>query len=147
MRTNASGEYEKDFYAWTSHNAELLRKGKFSQLDIKNVAEEIESMGKRDKRELLSRLALLIAHLLKWQFQSARRSKSWLLAIKNQRLEIIDLLKESPSLKHEIELQFHHAYEKAILFASEETGIDENEFPDHCPFTLEQCLDNRFFPE
>jgi hypothetical protein len=147
MKTQPSGEYEKDFYAWTSHNAQLLRKGKFSQLDIKNVAEEIESMGKRDKRELISRLSILIAHLLKWQFQSVRRSKSCLLTIKNQRLDIIDLLKESPSLKHEIELQFSHAYKKAILYAAEQTGLEENVFPSECPFTSAQCLDTQFFPE
>jgi len=144
---NLQSEYKKDFYAWTSHHADLIRHRKFEEIDIENLAEEIESMGRSNRRELISRFAVLIAHLLKWKFQPIRRSKSWIVTIKNQRMDITDLLQESPSLKHEIESQLSHAYDKAALIASEQTGIDETEFPHDCPFTLEQCLDNQFFPE
>lgn len=138
--------YDKDFYAWAIENAELLRQKKFEEIDIDNIAEEIESMGKSNKRSLFSHLSVLIAHLLKWKFQPVRQSKSWILTIENQRFEITDLLQESPSLKQEIIMQFDHAYKKALIIASEQTGIDKKDFPKSCPFTLEKCLDNDFLP-
>jgi len=147
MRANAHGEYEKDFYAWTSHNAELLRKGRFSEVDIKNVAEEIESMGKRDKRELIRRLAVLLAHLLKWRFQPDRAGNSWKYTIKEQRRMVEKLLRESPSLKHEIASKIDEAYEDAVIIAASQTGLREIDFPEECPFSLNQCLDEQFFPE
>jgi hypothetical protein len=143
-------DYDKDFYAWTAKNAQLIREGNFSQVDIKHVAEEIESMGKRERRELISRLIVLIAHLLKWKFQEARRSKSWMLTIKNQRIELKDLLEENPSLKKELEGKMRHAYdayERAILKAAEESGIDEKKFPKTLPFSLKECLKTSYFPE
>jgi hypothetical protein len=140
-------EYEKDFYAWTLNNAKLLREGKLSEVDIEHIAEEIESMGKSEKRELVNRLAVLIAHLLKWQFQPTRRSKSWTLTIKNQRIELNDLLEESPSLKKELEGKFTHAYERAVLMASEQTGIDEEDFPKRPPFNLKECLKMNYLPD
>ena len=103
--------YEQDFYAWTFHNASLLREGKFSEIDIENIAEELESMGRRDKRVLESRLSVLLMHLLKWQFQPMRRSNSWKLTIKKQRLSILRLLKESPRLKYNIAEVLEEAYE------------------------------------
>ena len=139
--------YEGDFYAWAMENADLLRQKKFEEIDVENIAEEIESMGKSNKRSLFSHMSILIAHLLKWKFQPVRRSKSWALTIKNQRYEIRDLLKESPSLRKEIELRFFDAYEKALIVAAEQTGIDEENFPKSCPFSLEQCLDGAFLPE
>ena len=139
-------EYEKDFYAWAVHNAELIRQGKFSEIDVEHVAEEIESMGKSERRELVNRLAVLIAHLLKWQFQSIKRSRSWLVTIENQRLGIADLLEESPSLHHELRERFFHAYERAILIASEQTGIEKSVFPKFCQFSFDQCLKNDFLP-
>jgi len=140
-------EYEKDFYAWTLHNAKLLREGRLSEVDIEHIAEEIESMGKSEKRELVNRLAVLMAHLLKWQFQPTRRSKSWTMTIKNQRIELNDLLEESPSLKKELEGKFLHAYERAVLMASEQTGIDEDDFPKKPTFTLKECLKMSYFPD
>lgn len=144
MDMKTEREYEKDFYSWTLHSAKLLRDGKFSEVDIENVAEEIESMGKSDKRELISRFALLLSHLLKWQYQPERRGNSWKHTIKNQRLEVRELLKDSPSLKYEIDNQIEYAYEKALNIAIEETGLSESTFPKNCPFSLEQCLDNEF---
>jgi hypothetical protein len=147
MATKRKNEYEKDFYAWAIHNAQLLREGKLSEIDIENVAEEIESMGKSEKRELINRLAILLAHLLKWQFQPIKQSNSWQLTIKEQRFQLIKLFEESPSLKHEIELKLAEAYEQAIIIAERETGVEEKNFPKNCPFSLQQALDQRFFPK
>jgi len=145
MQKNVA-KYGTDFYAWLSQTAELIRRKKFEEIDIKNLAEEVDSMGKSERRELLNRFSVLMAHLLKWQFQPKKRSKSWSLTIKNQRMEIDDLLRDSPSLKHEIEQQLNHAYEKAILMAAKQTKMDEAQFPATCPFTLDECLDSEFFP-
>lgn len=146
-RIQKEQEYEKDFYAWTIHNAQLLRKRKLSEIDIENIAEEIESMGKSEKRELMNRLIVLMAHLLKWKLQKVRRSKSWTITIKNQRVELNDLLEESPSLKKEMEERFTHAYERAIGMAAEQTGIDEETFPKKPPFTLKECLKASYLPD
>ena|SRR5579872_910584 len=146
-RIQKKQEYEKDFYAWAIHNAQLLRKGKLSEIDIENIAEEIESMGKSEKRELINRLIVLMAHLLKWKLQKVRRSKSWTITIKNQRAELNDLLEESPSLKKEMEEKFKHAYERAIGMAAEQTGMDEEAFPRTPPFTLKECLKSSYLPD
>lgn len=147
MKNIENRTYEKDFYAWSIETADLLRQKRFEEIDLENIAEEIESMGKSNKRALNSHLAVLMAHLLKWQFQPARRSKSWKLTIKHQRLQAKKLLEESPSLKYQIEGKISDAYEEAKIIAASETGMEENFFPLACPFTLDNCLNNDFFPE
>jgi hypothetical protein len=146
MKPHIEIEYNKDFYNWTLHNADLIRQQKFAEVDIEHVAEEIESMGNRDRRELINRLAVLIAHLLKWEYQPNKRSKSWKLTIKEQRIKVLQLLEESPSLKHQLALKFNAAYEQAIVMAEIETGLEESAFPKESPFNLDQCLDHHFFP-
>ncbi len=146
MSAKLKNEYDKDFYAWTMHNAALIRQGKFSQVDVENVAEEIESMGRSDKRELVSRLGVLIAHLLKWEFQPERRGNSWKATIKVQRLRVKRLLEESPSLKHELESKLADAYKLAVLIAAEETQFLETTFPKKCPYDFSQCMRENFFP-
>lgn len=141
----ASTNYEHDFYAWTQEQAELLRSGKHSALDIENLVEEIESMGRREKHELISRLAVLIAHLLKWQYQKALRSRSWTLTIREQRDEIIEHLEENPSLIPKLEAGLKKSYRRALLKAEKETGIGS--FPEECPYSLNQILDAEFFPK
>ena len=138
-------DYNKDFYAWLMKNADLLRQHKFNEVDIEHVAEELESMGKSEKRELTSRLTVLLAHLLKWKFQPALRSISWKNTILTQRIDILELLEDSPSLHYELGERLAIAYEKARLSAEDETGIDKNEFPETCPFTFEQLLKKDFF--
>ena len=140
-------EYEQDFYAWTVHNVKLLREGKLSEIDVKHIAEEIESMGKSEKRELINRLAVLLAHLLKWQFQPERQSNSWKYTIEEQRHEVLDLLEESPSLTHESEDKLDRAYRKAILLAATEMGVNKSIFQDKCPFPLEKVLNQNFYPK
>lgn len=147
MATRNQQSYEKDFYAWALHNAELIRLGRFNEVDLEHVAEELESMGKSDKRELINRLAILIAHLLKWQFQPGLRGNSWKYTIKEQRIKLLDLLADSPSLNHEVELKLNHAYEQATVITLRETGLEESSLPLNCPFTFRQCLDYKFLPK
>lgn len=146
MTKDIRSQYEEDFYVWTIHNAKLLTEGKLSEIDIEHIAEEIESMGKSEKRELISRLAVLIAHLLKWQFQRERRSNSWKYAIEEQRDEILEWLDESPSLKHALYEKLETAYHKATLLAATETGVDKSIFKNDSPFLFEQILDKNFYP-
>lgn len=137
-------KYEEDFYAWTQHSAQLLREGRFCELDLENIIEEIESMGKRDKRELISRATILIFHLLKWKFQPEKRSKSWRLTIYNQRCELDRLIKDSPSLIRKLENEINDAYQMSIKNATVETGLEEKVFPKECPYSLNQILDEGF---
>lgn len=147
MTTNTQQDYDKDFYAWALHNAELIRQGKLSEVDLEHVAEEIESMGKGDKNKLINRLAILMAHLLKWQYQPNRRGRSWMLTIKEQRVRITRLIRESPSLKHELNVTLTDAYEEAVIIAARQTALDESIFPNDCPFSFEQCINQDFLPE
>jgi hypothetical protein len=138
--------YEQDFYAWTREQAELLRGGILAGADLDHIAEEIESMGKREKRELESRLAVLLLHLLKWQFQPALRGTSWQTTIRIQRLDIAKLLADSPSLKAVIPDITHGAYETAAIRAGAETGLPEAAFPTACPWDFEQIMDPAVWP-
>lgn len=90
-------EYDRDFYAWITKNVELLRRGHVAEVDVEHIAEELESMGKRDLRQLRSRLQVLVVHLLQWKYQAERQSKSWVATIDHQRDEIDGLLLDSPS--------------------------------------------------
>lgn len=139
--------YNQDFYAWLLNSAQLLREKKFAELDTENIAEELESMAKSDRRQLINRFAVLLAHLLKWQYQAEKRSKSWQRTIKEQRKRINILLEDSPSLKHEIDEKIHRAYELAILSAANETGLDEDTFPISCEYYLDDILQEEFYPE
>lgn len=142
-----SQEYEQDFFAWINHNVQLLHEGKISEIDVEHIAEELESMGRSEKRELINRLAVLLSHLLKWQIQPGLRGNSWKYTIKEQRLQISELLEESPSLNHKLEENMNHAYKKGKLIAIKETGVEEDEFPKKCPFTLSHALDDSFYPD
>lgn len=144
---DATVDYEKDYYSWLMTNAGMLREGRLSDVDAEHIAEELEAMGRSEKRELTSRLSVLIAHLLKWKFQAVRRSRSWKNTILTQRMDIKDLLEDSPSLRHELETRIIKAYEKARLTAEIETGIDKADFPPTCPFSSDELLEDGFFPE
>ncbi|QTA92638.1 DUF29 domain-containing protein [Desulfonema magnum] len=143
----ASELYEKDFYIWTQKNARLIREGKFSETDMENIAEEIEAMGRRDKRELVSRLAVLLTHLLKWQYEADFRSKSWKSTIVTQRSEIDSLLQDSPSLRHKLNERIDSAYSRAKNAAAAETGLSVRTFPETCPYSQEEILDTDFLPK
>jgi hypothetical protein len=145
--TRNSADYEEDFYAWTVEQAHLLRSGDLSAIDIENIAEEIESMGRSDRRAIESRLTVLLAHLLKWQAQTDMRSASWSGTIREQRRQIQRLLRESPSLRPFVAEALSETYGDAREDAIEETGLAEGEFPAECPFTVEQVLSRDFLPE
>jgi len=141
-----SGLYDEDFFEWTRRSAELLRAGRFEQADVEHIAEEIEDMGKQDLKELNSRVQVLVAHLLKWQLQHAKRSRSWTSTIVTQRIEIDADLKQSPSLKRKVRSGLPDNYEKAVERAIADTGLALGLFPAECPFTVEQILDREFLP-
>ncbi|MCI4624342.1 MAG: DUF29 domain-containing protein [Candidatus Magnetoovum sp. WYHC-5] len=138
--------YETDFYQWALHNANLIRQGRFSEIDLENVAEELEDMGRNNKRELESRLAVLIMHLLKWQYQPKKHSKSWVSTINTQRTDIELLLKNSPSLKHNIEIVIDEMFMTAKKRFEKETGIHKDILPEICPYTFKQLSDYDFWP-
>jgi hypothetical protein len=138
--------YERDFYAWTQQASELLRRGYFAQADIEHVAEEIADMGLEHKHALKSQTRRLILHLLKWQFQPQRRSSSWLESIFSARDEIIDVLEQSPSLKPLTPGLPNEVYARAVKMAARATKLKESPFPDSCPYTFEQIMDDDFLP-
>lgn len=138
--------YEKDFYAWMQQNAKLIREGRWNEVDVENLAEEIEGMSRTEKRELIHRLIVLIMHLLKWQFQPDKQCKSWRSTIWTQRRELIRLLQDSPSLKPILKKMLVEIYPDAVVKASEETSLPESYFPQECPLTWEQIMDIDFLP-
>jgi hypothetical protein len=138
--------YDEDFFAWTRRSAELLRAGQFAQADIEHIAEEIEDMGKRDLRGLDNRVEVLLIHLLKWQLQPEKRSRSWQTTVVSQRNRIKRLLRQSPSLRRKIYAHLAGNYEDAVNLAVIETGLPPSRFPRECPFTVEQILDPEFLP-
>jgi hypothetical protein len=139
--------YDNDFYSWTQEQAELLKDGRFSELDIDNLIEEVESMGRSEKRELESRLTILLLHLLKWKYQEVRRGRSWQLSIDEQRIQFEETLDENPGLKSQLDEIVKKAYRLAVIQASRETKISKAVFPECCPWTLAQFIEDRFYPD
>ena len=138
--------YDTDFYKWTVSQADLLRNEDYAELDLENLIEEIESMGKRDKRELASRLTVLLMHLLKLHYQPERRGNSWLRTTRTQRQKIDLVLKDSPSLRREIPALIEYVYPQARKNATTETELLLATFPIDCPWTAEQILDGDWLP-
>ncbi len=141
------GAYDTDLYAWAMEQASLLRAGRFAEVDVENVAEEIESLGRSTRSELINRLAVLIAHLLKWQVQPDFRSRSWTLTVEEQRSQVRTILDDNPSLRPKLPEGLDRAFDRAVLRARRETGFDRQAFPASCPWSLEQILDDEFLPE
>jgi Domain of unknown function DUF29 len=138
--------YDRDFYAWTNEQAALLRAGKLDHLDTENVAEEIESMGRSQRNELASRLAVLLLHLLKWKYQPALQGKSWLRSIREQRKQALRMLDQNPSLKPQLTEIVALAYGDAVDAAEDETGQDRSTFPKACPWETAQFLTIDWLP-
>ena len=143
----SDSNYDNDFYAWANEQAALLRAGRLGQADIEHIAQEIESMGRTEKRELVSRLRVLLLHLLKWRFQPAGRGSSWKASIRVQRLDLAEHLKDNPSLKTIVPQAIATAFEGAIIEAADETKLPEYAFPAVCPWSFDQLMDARFWPE
>jgi hypothetical protein len=139
--------YEADFYRWATETARALREGRFADVDLEHVAEEIEDLGKSERRELVNGLAVLLAHLLKLARQPGHRGNSWRAAVRDQRMELADLLGESPRLRRELAASLGRVYPRAIQKAVRDTGLPESTFPPDCPFTVAQALDPEFWPD
>jgi hypothetical protein len=138
--------YENDIVAWAKEQAYLLRSGKLSAIDIEHIAEEIEDVGKSEQRELASRMAVLLSHLLKWQYQPGRQSSSWQRTIKEQRKAVLRRLKNTPSLKVSINDTewLEDAWGDADSMTIHETGMDS--FPEVCPWTIANMLSEDWLP-
>jgi hypothetical protein len=140
-----SSTHDHDFYAWTQEQVNLLKTGQLDQVDWQNIAEEIEDMGRSEKRQLESRLEILIIHLLKWQFQPSLRSRSWQLTIKEQRLRLEKLVEKNPSLQPDLTVAIEDVYPLATISAERETGLSS--FPETCPYKLTEILSPEFLPQ
>ena len=148
MDTLEKPTYEEDFVLWLEHQTELLRQGRLNELDLENLAEEVESIGRSDKREAYNRLTVLVAHLLKFQFQPNKRSRSWRSTIREQRRQLRLVFDDSPSLlKTYAPNVFADIYGDARLDASDETKLPLHTFPEISPYTLTETLDEDFLPE
>ena len=142
----ATTRYEKDVLAWSREQAELLRAGRWAELDIDHIADEIDDVGKSEQRELANRMAVLLAHLLKWQFQPDRQGASWRRTIVEQRRAIARRLGKTPSLRASLEDAdwLDDAWGDAVVKAIAETGLDD--FPENCLWSVSAILDESFYP-
>lgn len=138
--------YDQDFQAWAMAQAEFLKQKAWDHLDLEHLIEEVESLGRQQRQELRNRLAILLGHLLKWEFQPEKRSRSWLATIRVQRRDLQQLLKENPSLKSYLEEAIPLGYENGRDLASGETDLPLQVFPVSCPYAVEQIFDLAFYP-
>lgn len=138
--------YEADYHAWTQEQAAALRRGDFARLDVPNLIEEIESLGRSEERELESRLAQLLMHLLKWQHQPSKRTNSWKRTLREQRRRIEMLLGGMPSLRPKVGDALLAAYGDALVMFERETGLDIQSLPEACPYTVAQTLTEDWLP-
>lgn len=140
-------KYEQDFYGWTQEQARLLREGRFAELDVANVVEEIETLGRGERRELVSHLNVLLTHLLKWAYQPERRGPSWRLTLEAQRLQTRQHLRENPSLKPYLDDAMELAYRLALIETERQTRLSRKRFPAVCPWSFEQAIADDFWPD
>jgi hypothetical protein len=138
--------YDADFFQWTQATAEMIRQGRLAEVDLEHVAEEIEAMGKRDRREVRSRLIVLLMHLLKWELQPEKRTGSWRTTIDEQRTQIQFSIQDSPSLRRFPSDELAAIYKRAVSRAIAQGRLGASRFPSSCPYTAEQILDGDFFP-
>jgi len=152
---NLTLEYNQDFHQWIEHHITLLREGRLSEIDTDHLIEELEDMARRDRDELVSHLVILIAHLLKWQVQLGQLSeqwkefdgRNWRRSIIEQRNEILRQLRNKPSLKSYLPDAVVEAYPDAVKIATQETKLALSAFPSESPYSIEQLLDEYFYPE
>ena len=139
--------YYEDEHLWYLENAKLIREGNFDLVDLEHIAEVLEDMGKRDYREVLSRMRILLMHLLKWIFQKEKRTNSWKASIVEQRKQLIAEFEDSKNLENHARINFQKVYKDAVDVATAETGLLKDAFPENPPFTFEQALDEDYLPE
>ncbi len=139
--------YDKDFFSWANTQAMLLRAGRLSEIDVKHIADEIEALGRREKRELVSRLSVLLLHLLKWSFQPEGRGKSWELTIREQRRQLARHQRDNPSLRAWTDQAMADAYGEAVLRAELEMNLARDMLSWSCPYRFEEAVDDAFWPD
>ncbi len=146
--------YDTNYTEWANQNAKLLKAGRFSEIDLSHLLEELSDMGKAETNELESRLIILLAHLLKWQFQYQQLSErwqefkgdSWRATIIEQRLRLKRRLRKSPGLKSKLSTVIDESYEDAVYLAVKETKLAKDIFPTNCPYSVSEILDEDFYP-
>ena len=144
--TNTDNLYDRDYYLWLSHTAQLISEGKFHDLDKANLIEEIEDMGRSEQRAIESNLVVVLLHLLKYKYQPAKRSNSWKASIREHRRRLKRAFRASPSLKRYFEEVFDECYQDSREQAADETGLPIDTFPIESPFTHEQAINPDYLP-
>jgi hypothetical protein len=139
-------DYDTDFYAWTQAQAQAIRAGAWADIDREHLAEEIEDVGKSERRAVVSHLRVLLTHLLKWEYQPERRSDSWLHSMGNAQIEVQTILHENHSLHRELPDFVALAYRQACRLAAGETGLSPAAFPSGCPWSVGELLDPTILP-
>jgi len=140
----ARADYDRDIYSWSLEQARLVREGRWDAVDRENVAEEIESLGRTEFNRLESALRVLLMHMLKWDHQPNRRSRSWSLSIEEQRLRLRDVMADNPGLRPRIGEATERAYGRARLGAIKQTGLSDDTFPRDCPYSWDDVTARRF---
>jgi len=143
----ANVKYDRDFYAWANEQAALLRAGEVSRADVENIAEELERLGRTEKREFVGRLTALLSLLLKARFQPRKRSPSWKTEIASARGQLLEHLEDNPSLKDKLAEAIAAAFRNARRAAVDEAGPEDGAFPAACPWTFERMVDEKFWPD
>ena len=136
--------YDGDFYTWSQQQGRLVREGRWSEVDRENVAEEIESLGREQFNKLESAIRVILIHILKWDHQPEKRSRSWAVSIATQRAELEDILGDNPGLRPRIGEAIFRAYRKARLQAINETGLKKSAFTDACPYSFDDIASRPF---
>ena len=136
----AATRHEDDLYTWVQEQVALLRAGKLSDIDAANVAEELSDVGKSEYHRLQSAIAVLTQHLLKWEHQPSRRSRSWALTVRTQRRHVEHVLADNPGLKSRIDEAMSKGYQDGRDAAVGETDLDENIFPAACPYPFDAMM-------
>lgn len=144
MNISENSLYQQDFYGWTQWQGQSLAQQAVSELDWQNLQEEIKALGRQEYRELVSRLTVLLGHLLKWQYQPNLRSRSWFLTIREQRRAINRHLLRNPSLKSRIVEALEDGFEAGVDLALRETDLPLRTFPEICPYEFEELMAESF---
>ena len=139
-----AADYERDFYSWLMEQARLVREGRFEALDRDNLAEEIESLGREQFNKLESALRVLLLHMLKWDHQPEKRSRSWVLSIEARRIEAGDVLADNPGLKPRIGEAMTRGYRRARIEAAKETELEKSAFAETYPYSFEDVVSREF---
>ena len=147
MDTLAKPTYDEDFVLWLEHQTQLLRQGRLNELDLENLAEEVDDIGRSQRRAVESELSVILIHLLKYQFQPSKRSRSWLDTLLEHRGRLARDFRISKSLKLHAETELDDLYQLARKRTAVQTRLLLTTFPETSPYTLEQVLDEDFFPE